>query len=161
MEWTHQSPPYSGGSGQRLRWTLRRINAETYYFSLKVNALAAPSHFTHSCTHIDTGCQKLDCWLSVAPLRVTQPLGGEQLPSATPTTTTSLITLQTRAAQRWICVPKDPHSAPPAPPHSVPLFDSRGQQQQLKRAFPLFSKSSLQIQKPQTCRHIHPRESGQ
>lgn len=76
MERTHQSPPDSGVNVQRLHWTLRRIDAETYYFSVKVNALAAPSHFTHSCTHIDTTCQKPDSWPSVTPSR--DPAPGER-----------------------------------------------------------------------------------
>lgn len=84
-------------TGHRLqerprRWFTEKpssVAAAQYGFSLKVSVLASPSHFSHSCAHIDSDCQKPDSWPIVAPVRVTQSLGGKQLPPATP-----LITLQ-------------------------------------------------------------------
>lgn len=84
-------------TGHRLqerprRWFTEKpssVAAAQYGLTLKVSVLSSPSHFSHSCTRIDSDCQKPDSWPIVAPVRVTQSLGGEQLPSATP-----LITLQ-------------------------------------------------------------------
>lgn len=80
----------SGNTSKNRSLSARTASTVVQYgFSLKVSVLSSPSHFSHSCTRIDSDCQKPDSWPIVAPVRVTQSLGGKQLPSATP-----LITLQ-------------------------------------------------------------------